>query len=173
MEKVLGYFYGYDVEICSVKELESFLDVIDFFRFEDLCQIIQDHLESQLPDLDLFNILQLSFQYGLHKIFSLCFKYLECEEFEQINYNKFDFLRCHFTLFQLVLRRHHVLKINGHIYGQSPDTIEEVIRSFCIRNNFDQNTLAKLLEKYVKSLKTHYLKKGSLRLDKLEYKEVL
>ena len=117
-----------------------------------------------MPDLDLFQILQISFQFGLNKIFVLCFKYLECEEFEQINYNKFDFLKCHFTLFQLVLRRHHVLKVNGRIYGVSVETIEEVIRSYCARNGFDQATLSKLLEKYVKTLRTHYLVKGSLRL---------
>ena len=67
------------------------------------------------------------------------------EEFEQINYNKFDFIQCDFKLFQIVLRRHHSLKNSAKILGQSFQIIEEIISLYCQRYHFNCATEERLL----------------------------
>ena len=62
---------------------------------------------------------------------------LIAEQFEQINYNKFEFIQCNFKLFQIVLRRHHQMKITDQIKGLGHDAIEEVIRLYCSTHNYN------------------------------------
>lgn len=52
-------------------------------------------------------------------------------------------------MFQIVLRRHHILKMRGEIEGLETADVEEVIRTFCYRKRFDEVTLNRLLQKYV------------------------
>lgn len=65
-------------------------------------------------------------------VLSFCFKMLEEEEFEQVNYNKFDFMYIEFKLFQIVIRRHYRMKkIEQKIRGIDDEMIEETIRLYC------------------------------------------
>ena len=124
VENVMGYFYGKGIKLIKKQELIAFLDVVDYFKAEKLRQRIQEELKASFHEYDVFFIMELAFQFNLATIFKLSFQALEIEEFEQINYNKFDFIQCDFKLFQIVLRKHHSLKNAAKILGQSFQTIE-------------------------------------------------
>ncbi len=72
-------------------------------------------IEQDIQYYDVFCLLELAYNYGMQKVFDLCLRYLEFDQFQQIKYNKFDLLECNFKLFQIVLRRHHILKMKGQI----------------------------------------------------------
>ena len=44
MEKTVGYFYGMDIELKKIQEMEDFIDVIDFLGIDTLKEQIEVYL---------------------------------------------------------------------------------------------------------------------------------
>lgn len=135
--------------------------------------LVEEQIEKNIQSYELFCLLEMAYNYGMQRVFDLCLCYLEFDQFEQIKYNKFDFLECGFKLFQIVLRRHHILKMKGQIEGLEIGDIEDVIKIYCQRKGFEEDIVSRLMQKYVVSLSKFEKVKTSLRLDKLAHKNIL
>lgn len=80
-------------------------------------------------------------------------------------------------MFQVLIRRHHRLKADRKIWGNSLECIEELIKTYCRRHRYEKWVEEELLNNYVASCKIssqeNTLKiKNSLRLNKLSYKNI-
>ena len=86
------------------------MEIASYLEMEDVQEEIEKEILRDFELYDTFYIMNLAFKYELKVVYNKCLTDLEHDEFEQMLYNKYDFMHCDFKLFQIILRIHQVLQ---------------------------------------------------------------
>jgi hypothetical protein len=75
--QIIELLHGGYLELTTMKELTTFIDIIDYLRERSLHEFIQDCINKDIQKYEIFCLLQLAYRYGLQRTFTTCIHYLE------------------------------------------------------------------------------------------------
>ena len=93
-----------------------------------------EDFEENFRCYSVFTLLFVARKFNLPYLQDQCLEELILEDFEQLNYNKYELLQCDIDTFKFVIRQHEHQKLLGRIRGISQDNLLATIQQFCIVN---------------------------------------
>lgn len=122
------FFYS----IVNKSELTNAPTLQKFKCFDQECKNkLQQFCLTQFENLPLFLLYQIGQEFGFQELSEACLLQLINENYEQLNYSKFDLVKCSFY-FPKILSQYSSLAKSLEIQGLKSSNLKSVIDDYCL-----------------------------------------